>query len=198
MNILYPKIRLALLPKMLGYTVLGGLLAGVYGMVHDQITYSISHDYFTQFKFAQFHYADFGWPPRVFVAEIGFLATWWVGFIGAWFIARLTVPSFPPALAFRCTLRGFAVIFAVALTAFVVAYILGMRHGPDYSAWQPLAPRLSNSEMRGFVQVAYIHNAGYLGGLIGLVAAIVYIQKFKKTEHCTEGNAATSLTTRSR
>lgn len=106
MNILYPKIRLALLPKMLGYAVLGGLLAGVYGVIHDQITYSISHDYFTQFKFAQFHYADFGWPPRVFVAEIGFLATWWVGFIGAWFIARLTVPSFPPAVAFRYTLRG--------------------------------------------------------------------------------------------
>ena len=64
MNILYPKIRLAQLPTMLGYAALGGLLAGLYGVVHDQVTYSISQEYFTRFKFLQFHYADFGLPPR--------------------------------------------------------------------------------------------------------------------------------------
>src|ERR1035438_1926964 len=101
MNILYPKIRRTWLPAMLGYSVLGAVLAGLYGIVHDQVTYSISNEYFTRLKFSQFHYADFGLPPRVFVAEIGFLATWWVGFVAAWFIARITVPAFPQAVAFR-------------------------------------------------------------------------------------------------
>ena len=110
MNLLYPKIPRALLPRMLGYAVIGGLLAGMYGILHDQITYSISPEYFTHLKFDQFHYANFGLPQRVFVAEIGFLATWWVGFFSAWFIARLTVPAFSRPAAFRHSLRGFAIV----------------------------------------------------------------------------------------
>jgi hypothetical protein len=54
----------------------GSLLAGFYGILHDQVTYSISNEYFTRLKFPQFHYANFGLSHRVFVAEIGFLATW--------------------------------------------------------------------------------------------------------------------------
>ena len=50
---------------MLGYAVVGALIAGVYGVFHDQITYSISPEYFTRLKFLQFHYADFGFPARV-------------------------------------------------------------------------------------------------------------------------------------
>jgi len=84
-SLLYPKLRLDLLRRMLGYAVLGALIAGCYGVLHDQITYSISAEYFTRLKFLQFHYADFRFPARVFVAEIGFLATWWVGLIAGWF-----------------------------------------------------------------------------------------------------------------
>ena len=71
MNILYPKIRWASLPAMLGYAGLGAVLAGLYGILHDEITYTISPEYFTRLKFYQFDYADFGLPPRVLVAEIG-------------------------------------------------------------------------------------------------------------------------------
>jgi len=40
MSIFYPKFRLNLLPAMLGYALLGALLAGCYGVLDDQITYS--------------------------------------------------------------------------------------------------------------------------------------------------------------
>jgi len=189
-DILYPKIRLALLPTMLGYAVLGGLLAGVYGVVHDQITYSISHEYFTRLKFSQFHYANFGLPPRVFVAEIGFLATWWVGFFAAWFLARLTVPAFPRAEAFRHSLRGFIIIFAVAFAASIFGYLFGVWHGADYSAWQDFAFTLRIVDLPSLVRVAYIHNASYLGGLIGLVAAIVYIWRLRSAKPRAGNNAA--------
>jgi hypothetical protein len=79
MSILYPKVRLDLLLAMCRYAMLGALIAGPYGVAHDQVTYSISPEYFTRLKFQQFEYANFGFPPRFFVAEIGFLATWWVG-----------------------------------------------------------------------------------------------------------------------
>jgi hypothetical protein len=54
-NIFYPKFRPSLLLPMLGYAVMGALIAGLYGVVHDQITYSMSPEYFTRLKFFQFH-----------------------------------------------------------------------------------------------------------------------------------------------
>lgn len=91
MNLFYPRFPWRLLPRMLWITVLGAMVGGVYGVLHDQITYSISHEYFTKLKFDQFKYANFGFPVRIFVSEVGFLATWWVGFFAAWFLARIAV-----------------------------------------------------------------------------------------------------------
>jgi hypothetical protein len=145
------------------------------------VTYSISHEYFTRLKFSQFRYADFGLPPRVFVAEIGFMATWWVGFIAAWFIARITVPALPRAAAFRHTVRGFLIIFASAFAAALIGYTLSLLHGSDYSAWEDLASTLGILDLPSFVRVAYIHNASYLGGLMGLFAAIICLRKRKNT-----------------
>ena len=179
-NILYPKLRLASLPAMLGYALLGAALAGLYGIVHDEVTYSISPEYFTRLKFAQFHYADFGLPARVFVAEIGFLATWWVGLVAGWFITRVAVPAHPGPQAFRCCARGFLIVLAFAFTAAILGYVLGLLHGPDYSAWQSMTSSLGIVDIPSFVRVAYIHNASYLGGLIGLVIAIICIRRQKQ------------------
>lgn len=186
MNLFYPKIRLAWLPDMIGYAVVGGLLAGVYGVAHDQVTYSISHEYFTRLKFPQFQYANFGLSPRVFVGEIGFLATWWVGFFAAWFIARVTVPAFPRAVAFRYSLRGFLIVFAFSFATSIVGYALGRVHGSDYSVWKSAASALGVVDPPSFVRVAYIHNASYLGGWLGLVAAILYLRKLRRSNHCVQ------------
>jgi hypothetical protein len=57
----------------LGFTGLITLLTGLYGIVHDQLTYSISSEYFTKFKYEQFGFepAWFG-GHRPTVAVIGF------------------------------------------------------------------------------------------------------------------------------
>ena len=164
---------------MLGYALGGAVLAGLYGILHDQVTYSISPEYFTQLKFAQFRYADFGFPARVFVAEIGFLATWWVGLVAGWFVARVSVPAFSPPEAIRCCARAFLIILASAFAAAVMGYGFGLMHGADYSAWETKASTLRITDLPNFVRVAYIHNASYLGGLIGLITAILWLRKQK-------------------
>src|SRR5262249_1358281 len=55
------------------------LVAGLFGMIHDQISYSVSTEYFTKFKFIQFHMLDAGVPERIRAAKVGFLASWWMG-----------------------------------------------------------------------------------------------------------------------
>ena len=181
MNLLYPKLRLSLLSLMLRHALLGAVLAGLYGIIHDQITYTISPEYFTRLKFEQFHYADFGLPPRIFVAQIAFLATWWVGFVAGWLVARITVPAFPPSVALRFSLQGFAIIFTSAFAASMVGYGMGLLRGPnaDFSPWQDFASERGVTDLRNFVRVAYIHNASYLGALAGLIFAIFYLRRLK-------------------
>jgi RHS repeat-associated protein len=55
------------------------LLAGVYGVVHDQITYTVSPEYYTKFKFRQFGLLDSPLPERSRAAIVGFRASWWMG-----------------------------------------------------------------------------------------------------------------------
>jgi hypothetical protein len=88
-NISFPAFRKAVLLAMVG-----ALIAGCFGILHDQVTYTISPEYFTRMKFGQFRSADFGFSERIFVAEIGFLATWWVGLVVTWFLARIAIPKF--------------------------------------------------------------------------------------------------------
>jgi hypothetical protein len=40
------------------------LVAGLFGIIHDEISYSVSNEYFTKFKFIQFRLLDTNLPDR--------------------------------------------------------------------------------------------------------------------------------------
>src|SRR3954468_17526608 len=99
---------------MVRITVLGALAAAAYGALHDQISYAISPEYFTKMKFRQFSYANFGWPPRLFAAEVGFLATWWVGLVAGWFLARAGLAEMVATRGRTAIVKPFAIIVTAA------------------------------------------------------------------------------------
>lgn len=174
---LIPQIEIWHLPPMLKLAVVGALIAGIYGIVHDQITYTISPEYFTNFKFEQFAYADFGISDRFFAGTIGFLATWWVGFFCTWFLARRLWPVQDSVSANRQIIRGVIITFAVAIFAATIAYVYGIWCGPDadYSQWRPMLHHLKVTDHYAFIRVGYIHNASYLGGAIGFMLTFMLI-----------------------
>ena len=179
LNRLYPKFPLKFVPILLRYAAFGGILAGCYGSLHDQITYSISPEYFTRFKFFQFHYLNFGLSDRVFVAEVGFLAASPVGFFAGWFLARTTVPKLTPMLSRAYILRGFSILFIFAIIGAIIGYPLGNspKFFSNYSNWLDMGDKLGIRDLPRFVSVAYIHNGGYIGGLIGLIVALCYARR---------------------
>lgn len=143
---------------MLATAALGAVLAGGYGVVHDQITYTISPEYFTKLKFAQFPYADLSPGQRVYVGTIGFLATWWVGGIFAWFLARRLAPGQSRGAALRQIIASFAIILACALLAGLWGHGYGLWRGPkaDYSGWMWAAHELDVVDIYAFARVAYM------------------------------------------
>lgn len=178
---LYPKVRN--FRRIIPYVFLGGILGGCYGVIHDQLSYTISSEYFTAFKFYQFQYVDFGLPNRVFASIIGFIATWWVGLFVGWILARIRYYSGDFKTANRDILEGFATVAATALLALCIGALIGYIRAfcfplNEFWGWEK---ELSGLKLQKFVMVGIIHNSEYLGGLIGLVVAVTLLkQKMKK------------------
>ncbi len=137
MNLLYPVVPAKRLWAMIWIALSGAAVAGLYGALHDQISYSISPEYFTKMKFYQFSYADFGWSPRVFVSEIGFLATWWVGFFAGWFLARIGLTEIPMPARRQSVVRAFAIVLLTTATCGLIGALVGwvVTQSSDLSEW---------------------------------------------------------------
>lgn len=184
LRLIVPYIPLCDLFPMIAVSTLGAALTGLYGVLHDQVTYTISPEYFINFKFYQFDYADFGFHERVFVGFIGFLATWWVGFFCVWFLARRLMPAQPRDKACRQIAIGFLIFCFSGIVFSAGGYVYGLLRGPeiDYSYWGEILRRLHIKQPREFVRVAYMHNASYLGGIVGLVLALLLVRPTAKGE----------------
>ncbi|MES2659355.1 MAG: hypothetical protein V4689_12115 [Verrucomicrobiota bacterium] len=149
----------------------GTLIAGTFGIIHDQITYTISPEYFTRMKFEQFQAWDFGFPRRVFVAEIGFLATWWVGLIATWFLARIAVRKFEsPA---QRVMNAMAIIVGITAVSGISGYFLGPGVLAGRAGWAEALREMGVTDAKAFYQVAAIHLGSYAGALLGWVAMMV-------------------------
>ncbi len=160
MNWLYPKVRN--FKQIPPYLFFGSVAAGLYGAIHDQLSYTISNEYFTRFKFYQFHYADFDLPDRFFVGIIGFLATGCVGMIVSWFLARIRFNSDHLDSARKDILRGFAIVSAAAVLTAIAGGIVGYARAfyfplEGFFGWESV---LTEAELKNFVIVGFIHNFG--------------------------------------
>lgn len=183
LTLLWPSMSRARLAASLRIAAIGAVVAAGYGVVHDQISFSISSEYFTKMKFEQFAWADpraRGAPDRVFVAEIGALATWWVGAIAGWALARVGFRD-PVTVARREVARAFGVMLAVAGVCWVVGALVGsvVSRG-DLDGWSRWREGLGLRDLPSFVIVAWLHAASYVGGALGAALAVVRVRRAER------------------
>lgn len=157
------------------------LLGGAYGILHDQLTYSIATEYYTKFKFLQFGFEEGGSEavllhPRIYVSVVGFLATWWMGLFIGIVLALLGFIHSDARRMFTITVRAF---FLTMLTAFLTGLtglvyghfvLAGRRHEEFYNWYIPD----NLDDFDGFITVGSMHNFSYLGGVIGLILGMIY------------------------
>lgn len=160
----------------------GCLVAGVYGIIHDQLTYTISPEYYTKFKFYQFGLADEGTEaifstPRLWVSVVGFMATWWTGVPIAIILGLVSLhPESRSMIAMA--MKGFLVTIAITF----VTGMFGLYYGLTYLANQPkesfgrwFIPE-NLIDFKSFIAVGSMHNYSYFGGACGLFVGIAYIR----------------------
>lgn len=132
--------KAVLLPALLGAAC---LIAGTYGALHNQVSYTVSPDYFHAFKFRQFA-VPAAHRDRWGAALAGWAASWWMGvLIGVPIIAPGVRLPGGRAFATRC-LAGFALAAATAMAVGPGGAGVG---GGDHH--RPVAGRVPDPRRRG-------------------------------------------------
>jgi len=148
-----------------------------FGILHDQVTYSISPEYYTKFKFIQFGLADdnmkIQMSERAAALIVGIMATWWMGLLIGLFYAGILLFFKIKHGIWKIYFRTIALTFGIAILSGVTGYLYGKYHlletEVDWYLPESLADRNS------FICVGSIHNFSYIGGVIGCMAGIFYL-----------------------
>jgi hypothetical protein len=165
--------------------VLAAIIGGLYGILHDQLTYTISPEYYTKFKFYQFGLMDQGeeakFPdPRLQVSLVGFLATWWMGLFIGFILGLVGLIHTNSKRMLHITLRAMMITMVLAFATGLIGLAIGKLYlanaGVDW--WLPD----NLIDRKNFIAVGSMHNFSYLGGLIGLIAGIVFSIRRKRKE----------------
>jgi len=173
--------------------IIAPILGGIYGIVHDQITYSISNEYYTKFKFIQFGLENWGmgenigtpktpeiklWNPRMGASIVGVLATWWVGVIVGVVLGLVGLIHENGKEMFRVTMKASLMTIVIALLVGIIGLVYGRlvlaNNPPNWFLPDNLINRTN------FIMVGSMHNFSYLGGLVGMILSVVYSIQQKK------------------
>lgn len=159
------------------------LSSAIYGLVNDQITVTISPEYYSVFKHHQFGVAleRFGIASssaRLQAMAVGVLATWWYGvFLGVMLSISSMVGRYKP-LSTRRYVQALLWVIAATLGASVVfgvvAYVAEPLVRPTPENWPFLSGIVG---IRRAFAVCWWHNGAYLGAFIASVAASFHAQR---------------------
>ena len=152
------------------------VMAGIYGAVHNQLSYTISSEYFTKFKLYQFGYLDAQVPERIRASLVGIRASWWMGFP----ISLLA--GFPGFIHpdHKKMLRVSIQAFLVALAFTFIFGLGGLLYGfwqtsnLDISAFSDWYLPFGLEDPRRFICAGYMHNSTYLGGILSIPISWIY------------------------
>jgi hypothetical protein len=160
--------RLALLPISVMFAC---LLAGIYGAIHDQISYTVAPSYYHDFKFIQFA-IDPTLHNRLGASIVGWNASWWMGILIGLpiYVAGLFVRGHGEFC--RAYLRAAMLVVLTALliglAALAFSFVLiDAQHLPTWMAGRSVGNPVA------FARAGTMHNYSYLGGFVGLISGVV-------------------------
>ena len=151
-------------------------LSGLYGIIHDQISYTVSPEYFTKFKFQQFGIAEMNLPDRVSASIVGFLASWWMGIPIGLLVGGCGFIHSNSRRMLKISLMTFGLVIAITLLFGLCGLLYSyLQTNPinlaKYKGW--FIPK-DVADLRRFLCVGYMHNASYLGGTLSIFIACIF------------------------
>jgi len=179
-------IKLALIPVLF---LIACLFAGIYGAIHNQISYTVAPEYFTQFKFHQFRIAD-GTPHRIGAAIVGWHAAWWMGIVIGIILIPFGLLIRGNANYFWGMIRVFGIValttLIIGLAALAIAY--GFVNTDNVGSFSRYGNEIIDNV--AFARAGTMHNFSYLGGLGGIITGGIAILRLR---HRSKTNDAATV-----
>ncbi len=153
--------------------VVGCLISGVYGTLHNQISYSVSAEYFHLFKFRQFKISE-ALQNRTGASVVGWCASWWMGMVIGVpiLLVGLVMPNrrsyFAECLIAFGVVTVTALITGLAALAYATFSITAINL-PEYSYPDSVTDQVA------FARAGTMHNFSYLGGFLGILLGSGYL-----------------------
>jgi hypothetical protein len=166
--------------------IVAPMMAGLYGFIHDQITYSISEEFFTKFRFNDYDFPH-AWHPRARAGMIGILNAWKTGIpfgIILTAVGRIHMNTRKLLLyTFYTYLLTFLMSFAFSVTAAyipITSDMIALKLSLPANILDPIA----------FQRVVQINNFGYVGGIIGMLLGVgLHILLYKRDKNKALGTS---------
>lgn len=151
---------------------LGTFIAGIYGILHDQVTYTISPEYYRLVKFDKLSLNDLNINnERYKVAIVGYLATWWIG-LAIGIIYGVVSLFLDVNRVLNVTTRALFIHLLITLLFGIVGFSYSSIFlQSDQIPWS--IPQASMN-IQNFINVGTMHNFGYLGGFFGCFYGVYY------------------------
>jgi hypothetical protein len=144
--------------------ILAALAAGLYGAIHDQISYTISPEYFTHIKFKQFAWLHVDFGTRTNVGLIGFVAI--CGILVAYRLRNIEARHL--LIRFACLRLGLVLATSALVASGMSFYSYAQEAKTLVAHWQHTAEHYMISDPLPFAIVAQMHRMSYVGGAIGM------------------------------
>ncbi len=155
------------------------ILGAAYGIAHDQLTYTISPEFYTKFMFYKFglwNEVQFNANNhRGLVSMVGVMSTWWVGLIIGVVLGAIGMRQTTwQRMLGRTVLAMLLAIFIAALVG-LGGLLYGFLTFPNLSPETIIATVPEDViGASNFYIVSRMHNFSYAGGAIGLLVAGVW------------------------
>ena len=158
-------------PSFFLLVALAAISAAIFGALHNQLSYSVGPSYFHALKFPQFGIAE-GTAPRFGAAQVGVLASWWMGaLVGlpAFVLGLFTVPRAQSYLAAGIGAIGLVLVLA---TFFALAGLVGGLLADATGLLDAVLTLPQGVERSDFLRAGFMHEAAYVAGGLGALLAI--------------------------
>lgn len=173
--------------RILAWLFIAILSAVLYGVVNDQITLTLSPEYFTVFKRSEFYplLQALGLedaPVRIEALVVGTAATWWFGGILGIVLSLTGNAGRSQRLSTRAYVGAIGMVMCVTVVVSVIsgliAYIAEPWVNPSVTEW----PFLDGiTAIRPAFAVGWWHNGAYAGALAGTIWACLRVRRQRLT-----------------
>ena len=149
------------------------LIAILFGICHNQISFSISNELFQKYFFFQFGTSEWNITnPRINAAIVGFLGTYWLGFYFG-LIYSVIFLFLKTSNNLKYIFNSIVINFSFALIGSLLGYFIAILFFDLENV--PFKVEIDIINIKNYINAMFMHSGAYYGSYFGMAISIVYL-----------------------